>query len=137
MSSTQVRTNAAARSKRSPHLGAKLEVVVIPLSDVDPAKTFYERVVWTLDSDIAAGEFPGRPAHGAGHRLHRHVRQDNMTAAAADSGLATASDLAGPLRRAAVAHREHEIRARQADAKWPAWYVGYMTREQTQTEFPS
>ena len=34
----------------------KLEVVVIPVSDVDRAKRFYERLGWRLDADFAAGE---------------------------------------------------------------------------------
>ena len=34
----------------------KLEVVVIPVSDVDRAKSFYERLGWRLDADFAAGE---------------------------------------------------------------------------------
>ena len=34
----------------------KLEVVVIPVSDVDRAKRFYEKLGWRLDIDIAAGE---------------------------------------------------------------------------------
>ena len=32
----------------------KLEVVVIPVSDVDRAKQFYERLGWRLDADFAA-----------------------------------------------------------------------------------
>jgi len=31
----------------------KLEVVVIPVSDVDRAKQFYERLGWRLDDDVA------------------------------------------------------------------------------------
>src|SRR5205809_7168646 len=31
----------------------KLEVVVIPVSDVDRAKEFYERLGWRLDDDVA------------------------------------------------------------------------------------
>jgi predicted enzyme related to lactoylglutathione lyase len=34
----------------------KLEVVVIPVSDVDRAKRFYESVGWRLDADVAIGE---------------------------------------------------------------------------------
>jgi catechol 2,3-dioxygenase-like lactoylglutathione lyase family enzyme len=33
----------------------KLEVVVIPVSDVDRAKEFYSRLGWRLDADRAAG----------------------------------------------------------------------------------
>jgi catechol 2,3-dioxygenase-like lactoylglutathione lyase family enzyme len=35
----------------------KLEVVVIPVSDVDRSKTFYETLGWRLDADIEVGEF--------------------------------------------------------------------------------
>jgi len=37
----------------------KLEVVVLGVSDVDPAKAFYENLGWRLDIDIAAGDFRG------------------------------------------------------------------------------
>jgi catechol 2,3-dioxygenase-like lactoylglutathione lyase family enzyme len=33
----------------------RLEVVVVPVSDVDRAKRFYEKLGWRLDADIAAG----------------------------------------------------------------------------------
>ncbi|MGZ6909301.1 MAG: VOC family protein [Acidimicrobiia bacterium] len=34
----------------------KLEAVVIPVSDVDRAKRFYERLGWRLDADLANGD---------------------------------------------------------------------------------
>jgi catechol 2,3-dioxygenase-like lactoylglutathione lyase family enzyme len=34
----------------------KLEVVVLPVSDVDRAKRFYEGLGWRLDADFSAGE---------------------------------------------------------------------------------
>ncbi len=34
----------------------KLEVVVVPVSDVDRAKEFYERIGWRLDADVATGD---------------------------------------------------------------------------------
>lgn len=34
----------------------KLEVIVIPVSDVDRAKSFYEGLGWRLDADFRAGE---------------------------------------------------------------------------------
>ncbi|WP_113704975.1 VOC family protein [Nonomuraea lactucae] len=34
----------------------KLEVVVIPVSDVDRAKEFYARLGWRLDADLASGD---------------------------------------------------------------------------------
>jgi catechol 2,3-dioxygenase-like lactoylglutathione lyase family enzyme len=36
-------------------LDMKLEIVVIPVSDVDRAKGFYSRLGWRLDADFAAG----------------------------------------------------------------------------------
>ncbi|HMF53757.1 MAG TPA: VOC family protein [Edaphobacter sp.] len=37
-------------------LPLKLEIVVIPVSDVDRAKDFYTRLGWRLDADFAAGD---------------------------------------------------------------------------------
>ena len=34
----------------------KLEVVVIPVSDVDRAKRFYEGLGWRVDADFSSGE---------------------------------------------------------------------------------
>ncbi len=36
--------------------GFKLEVVVVPVSDVDRAKKFYGGLGWRLDADVARGE---------------------------------------------------------------------------------
>ena len=36
-------------------LDTKLEVVVIPVSDVDRAKAFYEKLGWRLDADFTSG----------------------------------------------------------------------------------
>jgi hypothetical protein len=47
-----------------------------------------------------------------------------------------ASDLAGAMKRASVAHGEHEKRTGQADANWPAWYASYMAAAQHGTELP-
>ena len=35
----------------------RLEVVVIPVSDIDRAKDFYARLGWRLDADVARGGF--------------------------------------------------------------------------------
>ena len=37
-------------------LPLKLEIVVIPVSDVDRAKTFYSNLGWRLDADFASGD---------------------------------------------------------------------------------
>jgi hypothetical protein len=40
------------------------------------------------------------------------------------------------MRRASVAHGEHEKRIGAADANWPDWYAKYMVAEQAGTELP-
>jgi hypothetical protein len=49
---------------------------------------------------------------------------------------ASASDLAGALRRASVAHGEHEKRLGVADPNWPDWYAQYVAAEQSGGELP-
>jgi catechol 2,3-dioxygenase-like lactoylglutathione lyase family enzyme len=49
----------------------------------------------------------------------------------------SASDLASALRRAAVAHGEHEKRTGKADPEWPDWYAEFMVAEQAGTPLPS
>jgi catechol 2,3-dioxygenase-like lactoylglutathione lyase family enzyme len=55
MSSTQVRNEAANGTPKPRTVDMKLEVVVIPVSDLDRAKAFYENLGWRLDADFAAG----------------------------------------------------------------------------------
>ena len=49
----------------------------------------------------------------------------------------SASDLASAMRRASVAHGEHERRTGKADANWADWYAAYMVAEQAGTEPPA
>ena len=51
MSSTQEST--ARTTGELAQSDAKLEVIVLPVSDVDRAKAFYERLGWRLDADFA------------------------------------------------------------------------------------
>lgn len=52
------------------------------------------------------------------------------------TSFASATDLSSALRRAAMAHGQHEKRIGQADPNWPDWYAEYMVREQTGEEPP-
>jgi catechol 2,3-dioxygenase-like lactoylglutathione lyase family enzyme len=56
---------------------------------------------------------------------------------AAATSFGSASDLASAMRRASVAHGEHEKRIGAADANWPDWYAEYMVAEQAGTELPT
>jgi catechol 2,3-dioxygenase-like lactoylglutathione lyase family enzyme len=53
MSSTQVRNEHATQTPSAATVDLKLEVVVIPVSDVDRAKRFYGSLGWRLDADFA------------------------------------------------------------------------------------
>jgi catechol 2,3-dioxygenase-like lactoylglutathione lyase family enzyme len=192
----------------------KLEVVVIPVSDVDRAKDFYAKLGWRLDADIrfengtrivqltphssgcsvqfgknltsaapgsaevylvvsdietarnalvAAGIEVGEVFHiGPGGRLsgpdpdHRSYfsratfsdpdgngwllqEVTNRLPGRIDTGVTSfgsANDLATAMRRASVAHGEHEKRIGAADPNWPDWYAAYMAAEQAGTELP-
>jgi catechol 2,3-dioxygenase-like lactoylglutathione lyase family enzyme len=55
MNSTQVRNESAIKTASAWTVDLKLEVVVIPVLDVDRAKRFYDSLVWRLDADIVRG----------------------------------------------------------------------------------
>lgn len=52
MSTNEARGNDAARNAGVARIDMKLEVVVIPVSDVDRAKEFYARLGWRFDRDF-------------------------------------------------------------------------------------
>jgi catechol 2,3-dioxygenase-like lactoylglutathione lyase family enzyme len=56
MGSTEPRSGTAAETPGARTADMKLEVVVVPVSDVDRAKSFYTSLGWRLDADFAAGE---------------------------------------------------------------------------------
>ena len=218
MSTTQTSTGATPPAKRTVDL--KLEVVVIPVTDVDRAKAFYTSLDWRLDADFADGQGfrivqltpPGSPAsiqfgsnvtsapcgsatnvylvvddvqtarealaargvavsdvfhEGAlGDRFHPDARvagpaPDGATYSSfasfsdpdgntwllqeitsrlpgrIDDGVTTfgsAAELAETLRRAAVAHGEHEASTGVADEHWPDWYATWIAAEQAGTD---
>ena len=53
MSTTEVRTDDMTGGASVGKVDLKLEVVVIPVSDVDRAKRFYDSLGWRLDADFA------------------------------------------------------------------------------------
>jgi len=57
---------------------------------------------------------------------------------AAETRFTSAADLANAMRRASVAHGEHEKRmGGQYDVNWPDWYAAYMVAEQAGAELPT
>ena len=227
MSTTEDRSSDANGTASAGRVDMKLEVLVIPVSDVDRAKEFYGRLGWRLDADRAGEEFrliqftppgsgcsvqfgtgitsaapgsaqglllivsdieaahdelvrrgvevsevfhcstgtacrfrdgegvfqrvsgpaPDRTSYGSfaafsdpdgNSWLFQEVttRLPGRVDAAATS-FGSASDLASAMRRASVAHGEHEKRIGAADPDWPDWYAKYMVAEQAGTELPT
>jgi catechol 2,3-dioxygenase-like lactoylglutathione lyase family enzyme len=52
----EVHMTSADVSPASATVDMKLEVVTVPVSDIDRAKSFYQSLGWRLDADIAVGD---------------------------------------------------------------------------------
>jgi catechol 2,3-dioxygenase-like lactoylglutathione lyase family enzyme len=222
MSSTQDRSGLAAGEAADGTIDEKLEVVVIPVSDVDRAKDFYTSLGWRLDADVAddhgfrivqltppgsacsiqfGSKMTSAPPGSAtimylvvsdvqaardaiaglgiavSEVFHEGSLGDRFDAAARIPGAAgdratygsfasfsdpdgnswllqeittrlpgrieagvtafdSVDELASAMRRASVAHGEHEKRTGGPDENWPAWYAAFMAAEQAGTELP-
>src|SRR4029450_4216790 len=55
MSSTEVSNERATTAPPAPAVDLKLEVVVLPVSDVDRAKRFYQGLRWRPDAEFTNG----------------------------------------------------------------------------------
>ena len=219
MSATDVRSESANEMTKPRWVDMKLEVVVIPVADVDRAKRFYGGLGWRLDADFVVGDAfrgvqftppgsscsihfgtgitsavpgsvrnlylvvsdieaartelvargvdvsdvfhragPGKPPvrgrdperrsyssfatfsdpdgnewllQEVTARLPGRVKADDTT-------FTSPTELASALRRAEVAHGEHEKRTGgQRDANWPEWYAAYMIAEQAGKPLPT
>jgi catechol 2,3-dioxygenase-like lactoylglutathione lyase family enzyme len=92
--SDQVRSETADNIQGTPTADLKLEVVSIPVSDVDRAKRFYGGLGWRLDADIAGDNFrviqvtpPGSPASvifGTGNTVAPYFIVSDIEAARAE-----------------------------------------------------
>src|SRR3954463_7518225 len=237
MATTEIDRDAAAKPSNksankpstSPSVDQRLEVIVIPVADVDRAKAFYARLGWRLDADFASGDdwrviqftppgsacsvifgrnvtaaAPGSarglylivsdleaartdlldrgvegsaPFHGAGD-VHAGTDEPYLSGSVRVSGadpkrgsygsfasfsdpdgngwlfqevttrlpgriagdgktFASQAALAAALRRAAVAHGEHEKRTGGHDENWADGYADYIVREQAGQPLPS
>jgi len=115
----------------------KLEVVVVPVSDVDRAKDFYQALGWWLDADfVTAPDFrviqmtpPGSACDGNSWFVQEVTTRLPGRATTALAAYDSVARLAGALRRAAAAHGKHEEETGQPDPDWPDWYAQYMADE--------
>ena len=219
MSATEVRSESANETTKSRWVDMKLEVVVIPVADVDRAKRFYGGLGWRLDADFVVGDAfrgvqftppgsscsihfgtgitsavpgsvrnlylvvsdieaartqlvargvdvsevfhragPGKPPVSGRDPERRSYSSfatfsdpdgnewllQEVTARlpgrvkADDTTFTSPTELASALRRAEVAHGEHEKRTGgQRDANWPEWYAAYMIAEQAGKPLPT
>jgi len=223
MSMSEDRSSDAGDMESVKNVDLKLEVVVLPVSDVDRAKAFYGGLGWRLDADFsfdngfrvvqftppgsdASIQFgtdmtsgapgsvqnlylivsdieaardalvaqgaqvsevfhpaaPGAQFHAdtSGHLGGRSPDSYSSFASFSDpdgngwllqeittrlpgridsavTSFGSTSDLASAMRRASVAHGEHEKRTGEADPNWPDWYAEYMLAEQAGTELPT
>jgi len=70
------------RTATAPVIDMKLEVVVIPVSDVDRAKRFYESLGWRLDGDFVVGDqFRGVQLTPPGSQCSIHIGKGITSAA--------------------------------------------------------
>jgi catechol 2,3-dioxygenase-like lactoylglutathione lyase family enzyme len=222
MSSIQDRSELATGEAADATIDERLEVVVLPVSDVDRAKDFYASLGWRLDADFAdehgfrivqitppgsacsiqfGSKITSAPPGSAtnmylvvsdvqaardaiaalgiaisevfhegslGDRFDPSARIPGAAGDRATYGsFASFSDpdgntwllqeittrlpgrvdpaattfssgkkLADAMRRASVAHGEHEKRTGGYDENWPDWYAEYMVREQAGQELP-
>jgi catechol 2,3-dioxygenase-like lactoylglutathione lyase family enzyme len=56
MSSTDASSSTSTQMPEVGTIDMKLEVVTLPVSDVDRAKRFYQSLGWRMDADIAVGD---------------------------------------------------------------------------------
>ncbi len=56
MASTDASSNTSMEMPEAGTIDMKLEVVTLPVSDVDRAKRFYQSLGWRLDADIVVGD---------------------------------------------------------------------------------
>lgn len=224
MSTVLEDAETAARPAEAEMIDMKLEVIVLPVSDVNRAATFYRQLGWRVDADIATDnggrilQFtpPGSPcsiligtgltpsAPGTAQFIHLIV--SDIEAARAEligkgvdasevfhdaaggynrfdpavrasgpdperrsyasfvtfsdpdgngwilqeitnrfpgrldpdvTSFASVRDVADALRRASVAHGEHEKRIGAADPNWADWYAAYIVAEQAGGPLPT
>ncbi len=115
----------------------KLEVVVVPVSDVDRAKDFYQALGRRLDADfVTAPDFrviqmtpPASACDGNSWFVQEVTTRLPGRATSALAACDSVAGLARALRRAAAAHGKHEEETGQPDPDWPDWYAQYMADE--------
>jgi catechol 2,3-dioxygenase-like lactoylglutathione lyase family enzyme len=211
MSTTEAQTGDGSGAKAG-QVDMKLEVVVIPVADVERSKEFYRKLGWredvtpptvaqftppgspcslqfgasltsavpgsvqntylvVSDIDAALAQLAGvgveptnvfhfsadfKPVPGVDPEHHTYSTRAQFSdpdgntwllqeitnrlpgrVDAAETSYVSVRDLSDAMRRASIAHGEHEKRIGEADANWPDWYASYMVAEAHGAELPT
>ena len=83
------------------------------------------------------GEQPFMALDGRRRKFGLDLLLENGRIDAAQTAFESTADLARAMRRASVAHGEHEKRIGAADPDWPDWYAAYMAAERAGAELPT
>ncbi len=141
MDSAQTDNQIAAEDPAAGTVDLKLEVVVIPVSDVDRAKEFYDNVGWRLDADFAFDDgvrIVQLTPPGSGCSIQFGTKLTSAPPGSVEGLYLIVSDL--EVARQQLIDRgveEHEKRhGGEFDENWPDWYAVYMAAEQTGEELP-
>jgi catechol 2,3-dioxygenase-like lactoylglutathione lyase family enzyme len=143
MSATDVGTDISRAVPTTATCDMKLEVVTLPVSDVDRAKRFYQGLGWRLDSDIVVGDafravqltpphvldrvregpHNGSPwlRHASVARRRRHRRTRTSADAAsrsARSSISTGAVFQARTRKVAPTRAMHRSAIRKATSGW-------------------
>ena len=82
MNSATTEVKRGPQGEKAATVDMKLEVVVLPVSDVDRAKRFYENLGWRLDADFAGEDFRIVQMTPRGSQCSIHFGKGVTTAAA-------------------------------------------------------
>jgi catechol 2,3-dioxygenase-like lactoylglutathione lyase family enzyme len=96
MNTTEMQTNEAVETPNVAIVDMKLEVVVIPVADVDRAKAFYTKLGWRLDADRVAGDafrLVQFTAPGSGSSIQFGVNLTSAAPGSAQGLLVAVSDI--------------------------------------------
>jgi catechol 2,3-dioxygenase-like lactoylglutathione lyase family enzyme len=80
MNTTKVNGKASIEGTRPGRVDMKLEVVIIPVSDVGRAKHFYASLGWRLDAEFVVGDFHGLQFTPPGSQASIHFGKGLTTA---------------------------------------------------------
>ena len=105
MSTTAVRTEEASAAARVGQVDMKLEVITLPVSDIDLAKSFYGGLGWRLDADFKDGDERAVQLTPPGSQCSIHLTDARQAPGSAQGMFLVVSDIQAARDEAAEARR--------------------------------